>query len=164
MENLTVDRLKQVAKYHPTTGVFVRRTYGGGVKPGERMGSVDVNGYVIISIDDKTHKAHRLAWLYMYGEWPSKDIDHRDNCGDHNWIDNLRVATVSENKANSKVYKNNTSGFKGVRYYRWNGKWLARIGAGKKRIHLGYFSTREEAAEAYAIAAEKYHGEFARVK
>lgn len=162
MANLTADRLKQFLTYHPTTGVFTRNVASGGMKVGERVGCVEGNGYVHICVDGTSYKAHRLAWLYTYGEWPSRVIDHKDGCPEHNWITNLRVVTIAQNKANQKVYRNNTSGHKGVSFYRPRGKWLAKIGADGRRIHLGYFSTFEEAVEAYNLASEKYHGEFAR--
>jgi hypothetical protein len=81
----------------------------------------------------------------------------------NNQRSNLRIARKDQNQCNRASNSNNTSGFKGVAWYPKYGKWVARIGVSGKRIFLGYFDTAEEAHEAYRVAAEKYHGEFARV-
>jgi hypothetical protein len=80
----------------------------------------------------------------------------------NNQRSNLRMAKHDQNGCNRGSNRNNTSGFKGVSWYPKYGKWLARINISGKRIFLGYFDTAEEAHETYRIAAEKYHGEFAR--
>jgi hypothetical protein len=75
--------------------------------------------------------------------------------------ENLRIATNAENLQNRGMQRNNTSGFKGVSWYRRDGKWHARIGFNGKDKHLGYFDTAEAAYEAYCKAARELHGEFA---
>jgi hypothetical protein len=77
---------------------------------------------------------------------------------------NLRVATRSQNQTNRKRQSNNTSGYKGVCFFKPTGRWMAYINVNGKRKHLGYFATKEEAYAAYCVAALKYHGEFARLK
>jgi HNH endonuclease/AP2 domain len=125
-------------------------------------GAIDSDGYRVIRIDRRNYKAHRLAWFYHYGVWPSSLIDHENGDRDDNRISNLREANVNQNVHNSKKPINNTSGFKGVSLA--YGRWQARIAVGRKRISLGCFSTASEAALAYEKAAQKYHGEFARVQ
>ena len=80
-------------------------------------------------------------------------LDHR-RC-------NLRIVTSSQSNQNKRMYRNNTSGFKGVSFYVPMQKWLARIKSDGRSYHLGYFYTREEAAAAYRKAADRLHGEFA---
>ena len=106
-------------------------------------------------------KAHRLAWFFVYGEWPQKQIDHINGNKSDNRISNLRLATASQNLSNKGITKSNTSGYKGVSFNRTKKKWMASIKVNKKSINLGYFLTPEEASEAYKAAAIKHHGEFA---
>lgn len=90
-------------------------------------------------------------------------IDHINGDGLDNRRCNLRLATKAENQRNRRVPSTNTSGYKGVTWSRNAGRWHARIRAGDRNVHLGYFDTPEEAHAAYCAVAVKYHGEFARV-
>lgn len=90
------------------------------------------------------------------------DTDHRDGYGLNNQRDNLRVCAKVDNRHNSPVRKDSSSGYKGVR---WNDKqksWQARIVVSGKHIHVGYFSNKEDAARAYDKVAKQQHGEFFR--
>ncbi len=91
----------------------------------------------------------------------SNDIDHEDHNRLNNTIANLRPATRSQNLSNRNFQSNNTSGFKGVYWYKTRDKWLASICIKKKQICLGYFVSKIDAAKAYNDAAIKYFGEFA---
>lgn len=88
-------------------------------------------------------------------------VDHINGNGLDNRRDNLRPATTAQNQWNTEKQANNTSGYKGVTYDKRARKWKAYIGVNGKRLHLGYFSTAEEAAIAYNDAASVAHGEFA---
>lgn len=106
--------------------------------------------------------AHRLAWLYVYGEWPDAEIDHiNGNTGD-NRISNLRPATRAQNGANRGRQTNNASGVKGVCWHAQSGKWRAMIRISGKSRHLGLFNDIGAAAAAYARATVNRNGEFAR--
>jgi len=102
-------------------------------------------------------KMHRYILL---GLDSGKIVDHIDRNPLNNRRENLRICTTLGNARNTKISKNNTSGFKGVRKTK-NNTWKARITVNWKEIHLGHFKTKEEAAIAYNNAAIKYHGEFA---
>ena len=148
--------------YDPGTGEFYWQVSGNGKSVGKIAGSLHHTGYIIIMVDKVNYPAHQLAWVYMKGEWPRYTIDHKNlNKADNKW-ENLREATRSQNKINGILYRNNTSGSKGVHWYAKKNKWTAHISKDGKKIHLGSFLTREEAAAAYARAAEKLFGEFAR--
>jgi hypothetical protein len=88
-------------------------------------------------------------------------IDHINHDTLDNRRQNLRKCTGTQNKTNSKIYRNNKSGFKGVHWHKRDGTWGASIGYNGKQIHIGYFATLEEAARAYNETARQLHGEFA---
>jgi hypothetical protein len=100
--------------------------------------------------------------MLHYGRWPENQLDHINMERSDNRIENLREATHGENMWNSRAQRNNSHGSKGGAWDAQKKRWFARIMIRGKRIRLGRFRTREEAAEAYALAAEKMAGEFAR--
>ena len=161
MAELTAARLRELLNYDPETGIFYwREKRRPRIKAGDRAGTFGVIGYRQIIIEGGHYTEHRLAWLYVHGEWPS-EIDHKNGVRDDNRIANLRIATRSQNVQNIAGFSTNRSGFKGVG--RHNGRWRARIAVGCRSIWLGHFKTAEDAYAAYCEAAHKYHGEFARV-
>ena len=81
-------------------------------------------------------------------------IDHINRDGLDNRKSNLRLATISLNMMNSKLFSTNTSGYRGVRYSKSHHKWVARI-CSKYYPFQHYYDTQEEAIQAYAIHAEK---------
>ena len=112
------------------------------------------NGYCIIRLDDRLYTAHRLAWLYVHGQWPTHQLDHINGNRQDNRLCNLRPATNAEN-AQNRTRKSNTSGFPGVR--KTNSKWTAEIKVNYKPIRLGRFDSPEAAYAAYLEAKRKYH-------
>ena len=90
-----------------------------------------------------------------------KGCDHVNRNGLDNRRENLRAATVNQQSYNMSTYNTNKSGFRGVFYVKRSRKWLACIKADGKRIHIGFFESKLEAAIEYNKAAMKYHGEFA---
>jgi hypothetical protein len=161
---MTREELVLLLSYDPNTGQFRWRiSKGGRAHEGDVAGTVLPSGYRRIKIDDRRYYSHRLAWLYVTGEWPAAEIDHI-NCdpGDNRW-GNLRLATSSQNKANSRKRADNTSGLKGVTWDGRNRKWQAQIMAGGRRRSLGYFADPAAAHAAYVAAATKTFGDFARI-
>lgn len=158
---LTAERLRELLWYDPHSGAFKWLV---DYSPRNRAGTLagtycDI--YVRIRIDGVMYKAHRLAWLYMTGEWPPEDIDHRDLNRKNNRWENIRSATRSQNNANQSVRKDNKSGYKGVSLKA--GKWWAQICVRGERRSLGRFATLEEAVMIYRRAVSDEFGEFARV-
>ena len=98
--------------------------------------------------------------MYHYGYLP-KYIDHKygKEVGDYLW--NLRECTASENCANQKLSKNNTSGYKGVVWSKKSNRWLARIKKNMKEYHIGSYENILDAAKAVEEARKKLHGKFA---
>jgi len=121
------------------------------------------HGYVIIHILGERFRASRLAWLYMTGQWPQHEVDHiNGNRADDSWA-NLREADSSQQKMNTSIRSDNTSGVKGVYWNKRIGKWHARIKAYGVCTHLGYFENFDDAMSARKSAALKIHGEFAKL-
>lgn len=157
----TFGRIRNLLNYDADTGVFTWREAAGRwgrIRAGTVAGGVNkIHGYREISIGGKLYKAHRLAWLYMTGEWPKEEIDHINRNRADNRFVNLREATTAQNLYNKNLYRSNTSGFVGVHWRKNCGKWQARIGVNGKRISLGHFDSPTEASNIYAEAKRKYH-------
>ena len=158
---VTYEHLKELLHYDPEMGLFTWKVSRGPIaRPGVVAGSINKGGYHKINIGGRKYSTHRLAWLYVIGQWPDGEIDHV-NCNPlDNRFANLREADRFGNTRNTKKRRDNTSGYKGVG--RKKGRWVARIWAGGKRKHIGYFDTAEAAYAAYVAEADKQHGEFAR--
>lgn len=155
--------LKSILKYDPITGIFIWVSkIAKNILIGDRAGSYQSDGYIQIKIKRKRYLAHRLAFLYMTGDWPAKLTDHRNRIKDDNrWL-NLRQSTRSQNCINSKKRKNSkTSKFKGVSISQDSNKWRACIKKDHKNYHLGYFTIELNAARAYNEKAIELFGEFA---
>lgn len=162
---ITCEELKSRVHYDPDTGVFTwiwLPNKAQRVKIGDIAGYVNKLGYSQLMIDRKTYKSHRLAWLYVYGSFPILFLDHIDGNPTNNRISNLRECTNAENLKNVGITNQNTSGFKGVGWYKPLNKWRSQASIDDKLHHIGYFTTPEEASEAYQKFAKEHHGEFYR--
>jgi len=154
---LTQSELKELLNYNPETGVFTWvkkiRTVSAGDIAGGIMGD---QKYVRISINGKKYLGHRLAWLYMTGEWPKHQVDHINHVrSDNRWI-NLREATNQENQKNASKRKDNKSGLTGVHWVKKECKWIAIIQVNKKPKCLGLHEDKFEAFCARLSANNKY--------
>ena len=149
---LTQERLKELLHYNPDTGLFtriVKRTNGG-------SGFLHHTGYVHIYIAGKTFAAHRLAWLYMTGEFPKHDIDHINGVKNDNRFCNLRDVPTQMNMQNEiRARKHNSTKLLGVS--KKGTKFAAFIRINGKRVYLGTFNTAEEAHVAYIEAKRVHH-------
>jgi hypothetical protein len=164
MSNLTADRLRELLEYDPETGIFTWRVRRAGkTVSGSPAGCVGPKGYVRIDVDCVTYRAHRLAWLYVHGEWPSGMLDHRNRIRHDNRISNLRLANLSLNAANSTLISTNKSGFRGVSWHNRDKRWVSQICVNGRVTFLGNFKDPVDAARAYDKAAAEAFGEFAGI-
>jgi hypothetical protein len=128
---------------------------------GKPVGAINGKGYFETKLNGKSFKVHRIIYAMHHGYLPEV-VDHIDGNRTNNRIDNLRVATPGENKYNQKVYKNNTSGAKGIFWNEKHKKWRTQINYSGKRKCLGSFDDFNEACEFVALARDMVHGTFAR--
>lgn len=159
---ITQDYLKSILNYNPWTGLFTWKVkLANATLIDGDAGWLNKDGYLSIQINSKEYRASRLAWLYMTGEWPKDEIDHKNLIkSDDSWL-NLREANHTQNMYNKPTYKNNRLGIKGVGMR--NGKFRARINVNGKSKDLGLFNTAEEAKEAYNKIALLERGVFVRL-
>ena len=159
-KSITQERLKELLKYDSETGVFTRAINSGKNnrwKKGSVVGCVSKkNGYINVSLLGKRYYAHRLAWLYVHGEFPKFDIDHINHVRDDNRIANLRSVTRQENMRNSSTPSHNTSGLIGVSWRKDKRKWRSYITVNGKLISLGSHTHLESAITARKSAEIKY--------
>ena len=151
---------KEMLDYNPETGLFRWKvSRRGSVKAGDIAGSVRADGYVRLKIAQQGVWAHRLAWLWMYGVWPSHTIDHVNGNPTDNRIRNLRDVpqrTNSENMRSARLRKNGGSLIGAHWSTTWK-RWKSSIGINGKTIHIGWFDTEQAAHEAYVSAKRKLH-------
>jgi len=155
-KSLTQKELMKDLSYDCDTGIFIRKISRSNVNIGDIAGGTEKNGYRVIRLKGKKYKAHRLAWLYIYGKFPDDQIDHINHIRNDNRISNLRSVTRSENLKNQSMFKNNTSGFSGVKWDKRDKVWKSQIGVNGKRIHLGEFTDKQDAIKARKEANIKY--------
>jgi hypothetical protein len=171
--DLTAEFVKECLNYDPDIGIFTWK-----IRPREHFvsdrscsawntkyankeaGAINVPkgrriGYKVISLNNKMYRAHRLAWLIVYGKWPKNQIDHIDRDHFNNKIDNLRDVPDSVNMKNLAMRIDNTSGYNGLSLSP-NGIWRATIKVDGKSIHLGTFKNKEDAIQSRKNAEIKY--------
>jgi hypothetical protein len=167
--DLSPDDVRALLNYCPETGILTWRLRAGEDRvtrwwnaryAGHEAGVVTQGGYRKVCILGKKYWVHRIAWAWVTGEWPAANLDHANGLTDDNRIANLRLATRSQNNANSKIRPNNSVGLKGVT--RSRGRYAAQIRANGRHFNLGRFDTPEEAHAVYCAAALKHFGEFFR--
>lgn len=153
------EEIKKLLNYDKETGIFTwKEKRNWRANKGDIAGSINHSGYINIKINGKLFKAHRLAWIYVYGYWPIVDIDHIDHIKTNNKISNLRDVSTSINMQNQNCASSiSTTGLLGVCFHKATNKYQASITINKKRIHLGLFLSAEEAYSQYLIAKRKYH-------
>lgn len=153
--------IKSILSYNPLTGIFVwigGNKYNGYV--GKRAGAKTAFGYRRIGISGSYYKEHRLAWLYMTGRFPTKEIDHKNGKRADNRWSNLRQATHSQNGMNKVRQSNNKSGHVGVCWKPRENKWAAFVIVDSKQKYSSHHTSLRAAVRARRIAAKRLHGEF----
>lgn len=151
---LTQETLKSILLYDVMTGIFTWK-----IKPancvdiGDVAGWLGEHGYIEIGYKRKHYKAHRLAWLYVYGTTQVAEIDHIDGVRSNNKIANLRAVSHRRNQQNRTTHR--LGRLPGAIFDKRRGKWQAKILISGKGKHIGYFNTEQEASAAYLRLGEE---------
>jgi len=157
-ETLTAGPLQEMLHYDPETGVFTWKvSTSNRVRVGSIAGTLNTQGYITIQINNKAYYAHRLAWYFSHGEWPTDQIDHANGVRSDNALANLRACSGAENSQNLGTRKTRTKGLLGTTWLPDRGLWLSQISARGRKLYLGLFPTPEEAHEAYLKAKRELH-------
>jgi hypothetical protein len=154
---LTQARLRELLSYNSENGNFTwLASTSKRIKINDIAGCLSPNNYILIRIDRKLYKAHRLVWFYVYGVWPANHIDHIDGNRSNNRICNLRDVDNAINSQNQKrARSDNKCGLLGVMK---NGSgFQAQIKVNGSSQYLGTFQTPEDAHEAYLSAKREHH-------
>lgn len=160
INSISLDYLRSVINYNPETGVITwLKTVSPRAPAGTSPTGRDRDGYLIMTLNGKYLRQHRVAWFYMTGSWPANKMDHRNGIRDDNRFCNLRECDEQDNNRNRGLSRNNTSGVSGVHFQQ--GKWMVRIRLNKHvRRFFGYFDDLELAELVANEARDKYHGDF----
>lgn len=155
---LTAQQARAAVTYDPATGVFRwAARFGKRGIPGAVAGTTDWNGYRVVTINGKRHKAHRLAFLVVNGDWPPEAVDHiNGDRADNRWS-NLRPASPAENQQNRRLQRNNKSGLVGVSWNSRAAKWRAGIRVNGRSLNLGNFDDKHQAHKAHIAAKASLH-------
>lgn len=147
---ITQKELKHHLRYDSETGIFTRteNVNSNNSSSGRITGSVSNTGYLVIRVLDVLYTAHRLAWLYSYGSFPSFDVDHINGDRHDNRLSNLRAVTREENMKNKCISICNSSGKTGVSWDSSRNKWAAYGGIRYKKVYIGRFATLSDASDA----------------
>lgn len=166
INSITAEIARDRLDYDPDTGIMKWKNHKCKPYIGRVIGTKGGGGYlrVTMTVDGvaRAFLIHRLAWLIIHGRWPKDQIDHINGIRTDNRLSNLRECNQAENNANTKLYKNNQSGVKGIYWEADRNCWSAYITENKKLRRIGRFKTKEEAVEARKQAFEDYYREFCR--
>ncbi len=144
--------MKKLLDYDPETGNFTWKVNRGNqIHIGDVAGYLNKHlGYRMITLDNRLYYAHRLAILYMTGEFPRSHTDHkRGRRADNRW-EEIREATQGQNLRNRKA--------RGYYRSRKTHGWNVKLMVDRRVIYIGTFKTRKEAKAAYLKACERHHG------
>lgn len=169
MKTLELNTAAALLTYEPETGRFiwkprpshlfntVRDCQAWNTRfAGKVAGALKPNGYRYLRIFSEDYLAHRVAWLFISGAWPSLDIDHINRERDDNRAVNLREVTNLENHQNMSLYASNSSGVPGVHWCKTVKRWKAKIMVNKRVLSLGYHDNKEDAVAAKRTAEREY--------
>jgi hypothetical protein len=157
-----IDQFNECLSLDAETGrIFWKKKIAKKVVVGEEAGTKRKDGYKRVNLFGQPYLVHRVVFSMRYG-YCKDELDHINGDPSDNRLENIRAVTRSQQNMNRGINSNNTSGYKGVYWFKPTSCWQVRIKVEGKYISLGYFKDIEKAAEAYKIGAEQHHKEYRR--
>ena len=157
-----IEIINELFTYCPQTGVLTRAiSTASNARAGDTVGSVDRYGYLRARAMGAEYKVHRIIWKIIHGIEPIGEIDHIDGNPANNRADNLRLASRRENAHNTRLFRNNTSGHKGISWNVTSKRWDARLAMGGGIVFRGRYVELQDAIEAVKEARKTNHKGFA---
>ena len=152
------DTVKKLFYYDAESGMLIWRNGNGrNVKPWQEVKSKNGSGYYAVKINNKSYTAHRIAWLYTYGQFPTEDIDHKNRNRNDNHLCNLRQVSRTDNCQNISAPSHNKSGHIGVSWIKSHNAWTVYIKVNKKNKWLGYYKNLADAVAARKAGEDRYY-------
>jgi len=161
---LTAEEARRLFDYDPDTGRLIWRvTLCNRAVSGRVASTKNDSGYLMVKVQGRAYRQHRVAWLIMTGSWPAEEIDHINGDRSDNRLCNLREATRVQNAQNTARPRNATNDRRGVIWHKRAKKWVAQISVDGITRYLGTYSDLEQASQVYQDEAKKLRLDFARI-
>ena len=155
------NELSRYLKYNPDTGIGIWIASPGRRVKAQTIAGYYNKGYLQIAYKKRLYRGHRLFWYLQTKEDPKNfTIDHIDQNKANNKFCNLRLATQTQQRQNIFIHKNNTTGFRGIRWREHSQRYEARIALNGKRIQLGLYKTLDQAVAVRQAKELELYGEF----
>jgi len=156
-QSIPIEILREIFSYDPTSGALIwQKKVASKVVVGTAAGCMRPDGYLCVRCFGCLMLVHRVVWAMHHGYWPPIEVDHINGIKSDNRIENLRKTTIKQNRQNSKLRWDNSTGEKGITFYPDRGTYLVRI----QNRYIGRFRSKEDAVDARLREEEKSYGEF----
>ncbi len=151
------ETIQRHLSYDPDTGKFERLiSVAPLAKAGGKVGRETKRGRTQIMVCGKLYMANRLAWRFIHGVWPDKDVCHKNGDLTDVRAENLYEATHSQAGHGATLSKSNSSGVRGVSFNKSFGQWQVYITVSRKRIWVGRSHDKDIAAQMRRDAEKRY--------
>ena len=150
--------VKKLFYYDAASGMLIWRNGNGrNVKPWQQAKALNGNGYFTVKIQNKNYPVHRIIWLYVNGNFPSQEIDHKNRIRNDNRLCNLRAVSRIDNCQNISLPRHNKSGHIGVSWFKKQKSWTVYVKVNKKNKWLGYYKNLDDAVVARKAGEAQYY-------
>jgi len=152
------ETVKKLFHYDAESGMLLwRNSNGRNVKPWQEAKALNGHGYYTVKVNGTSYSVHRLIWLYVYGSFPNKYIDHKNKIRNDNRLCNLRDVNTTDNAQNISLPSHNKSGHIGVSWFKNHNCWTVYVKVNKKNKWLGYYKNLDDAVAARKAGEKQYY-------